>query len=109
MGSAEQPVRKPAAKRRQQSQPTQEKSVPVQDEQAQKTAAANERARLNTQIQSILSKAKYDTAIISYVASFAVRKLGEPYAKKGIYQGIIKQYGQKQGLEIYNLIKKEIK
>ena len=106
----EQPVKKPVAKRKQQKQPAQEKAAPPQEDQAQKAAAAsNERARLNNQIQSILSKAKYDTAVISYVASFAARKLGEPYAKKGIYQGIIKQYGQKQGLEIYNLIKKEIK
>ena len=67
-----------------------------------------EKTRLNAAVQRILSDAKYDTAIIAFVASFAVKLYGTENAKRSTYTGIIKQYGQKEGLQIYNLIKKEL-
>ena len=67
-----------------------------------------EKTRLNAAVQRILSDAKYDTSVISFVASYAVKCYGTPNSKRAIYTAIIKQYGQKEGLDIYTLIKKEL-
>ena len=67
-----------------------------------------EKTRLNAAVQRILSDAKYDTSVISFVASYAVKCYGTPNSKRATYTAIIKQYGQKEGLDIYTLIKKEL-
>ncbi|MBR5094091.1 MAG: hypothetical protein IK095_03265 [Oscillospiraceae bacterium] len=59
----------------------------------------------NISIQQTLSKAKYDTHIIGFVSSLASKAYGDSKIRQTVYRGIIKQYGQKQGLAIYNDIK----
>ena len=90
--------------------------APEHQGQEQKTALkpqenggkGQEKTRLNAAVQRILSDAKYDTAVIAFVASYAVKLYGTENAKRSTYTGIIRQYGQKEGLQIYNLIKKEL-
>lgn len=62
----------------------------------------------NSEIQKILSNAKFNNDIISHVASLSCRHHNEQNAKQTIYQSIIARYGQKQGLNIYNHIKSSI-
>lgn len=64
--------------------------------------------QLNAQIQKILSKASFDNKIISYTASLICKHHNEKNAKLTIYKAIVAKYGQKQGLSIYNLIKKSL-
>lgn len=60
---------------------------------------------LNNKVQMVLSKAKYDTKIISHVASLISKTYGDKKIKQIVYRDLLKTYGQKQGLEIYNLVK----
>ena len=59
----------------------------------------------NVSIQQALSKAKYDTHVIGFVSSAASKAYGDTKIRQTVYRQIIKQYGQKQGLAIYNEIK----
>lgn len=68
-------------------------------------APQSEKSILNARIQQTLSKAKYDNTIVAQVASMTSKAFGDPKIKQLVYRGLIKQYGQKTGLEIYNLIK----
>ncbi len=61
--------------------------------------------RINNEVQKLLSKAKYSTEIISYVAGLAAKKHGEKNGKMAIYRNIISTYGRDQGLEIYDRLK----
>ncbi|MDE5679557.1 MAG: hypothetical protein K2I01_03905, partial [Lachnospiraceae bacterium] len=62
----------------------------------------------NSEIQKLLSKAKFNNDIISHVASLSCRHHNEKNAKQTIYQSIIARYGQTQGRNIYNHIKNSI-
>lgn len=70
------------------------------------TKESDEKVRLNNEVQQVLSKEKVDSDIIGSVASLVTKKVNEKNAKQTIYRSIISQYGQKRGLNIYNLIKK---
>ena len=74
-----------------------------------KTYSSAEKNDLNTKVQQALSKAGMDNKIISGTASIVSKKCNEEGAKKTIYNEIIKQYGQKKGLDIYNHIKDILK
>lgn len=65
-------------------------------------------SNLNKEIQKILSNANLDNNIVNYVASLVCKHHNEKNAKQTIYRSIISKYGQKQGLNIYNHIKKRI-
>lgn len=85
---------------------------PVQERQTKNRGQATpsaDRSAINTKVQQTLSKAKYDTHVISYVASLTTKNIGDSKVKQIVYRDIIKQYGQKKGLEIYNLIKPLLK
>lgn len=76
---------------------------------ASKTASAsNPETQLNHEIQQILSKASCDNEVITYVAPLVCRLHKEQNPKQNIYRTIVAKYGQKQGLEIYNHIKKSL-
>lgn len=102
------PQVEPAATSEERTQTTK----PIQERQAksrgQGTPSAD-RSAINTKVQQTLSKAKYDTHVISYVASLTTKNIGDSKVKQIVYRDIIKQYGQKKGLEIYNLIKPLLK
>ena len=105
--------KKPAARRKtEKKEPVKKaeevRTVPETAAKPQESGKGQEKTRLNAAVQRILSDAKYDTAIISFVASLAVKLHESENAKRATYTGIIKQYGQKEGLTIYNLIKKEL-
>ncbi len=72
------------------------------------TVTTKEKTSTNTEIQKALSNANYNNDIISYVASTAVKNLGEKNGKQQTYRAIITKYGQNKGLNIYNHIKKII-
>ena len=67
--------------------------------------ASDRRNEVNTDIQKILSKAGYPGDLINGTASFVSRNIRQDGYKQIIYRGIIKELGQKTGLEVYRLIK----
>lgn len=72
------------------------------------SVTAREKTDTNKAIQQLLSKAGYPNDIISYVASTVVQNLGVKNGKQQTYRTIISKYGQTNGLEIYNHIRKQI-
>lgn len=62
----------------------------------------------DNKIQETLNKAKFSSDIVSYVSSLVSTHNGETNAKLTIYRSIVSKYGQKQGLNIYNHVKKLI-
>lgn len=74
----------------------------------QPTAETSPTSVLNCKIQQILSKASCSNEIISFVASLVCKHYKQQNAKQLIYRSIIAKYGQKQGLNIYNHIKKSL-
>ena len=88
----------PSAKR-------QAKSAPKKAAAPAESLSGKSKNSFNISIQQTLSKAKYDTHIIGFVSSLASKAYGDSKIRQTVYRGIIKQYGQKQGLAIYNDIK----
>ncbi|MBR6258510.1 MAG: hypothetical protein IKR23_14240 [Lachnospiraceae bacterium] len=71
----------------------------------QKNQPNSDVTRINNEVQKILSKAKYETEIISHVAGLAAKSHGVKNGKMAIYRGIISKYGREKGLEIYDHLK----
>ncbi len=71
-------------------------------------ASAKGKTAINTKVMQLLSKAGYVNDIVAYVASATVKNYGSKDAKQQTYRAIISKYGQKEGLAIYNQIKKHI-
>lgn len=72
------------------------------------TVQASSTSILNRKIQQTLSKTSCNNEIISFVASLVCKHYKENNAKQIIYRAIVAEYGQKQGLNIYNHIKKSL-
>ena len=68
----------------------------------------DDKVKLNNEVQLALSKENIDSEVIGSVASLVTKHANEKNAKQTIYRSIISKYGQKNGLNIYNLIKKLI-
>ncbi len=87
--------------------PEGEKALPAapEAEKPKQAAQPNEKTVLNVRVQQALSKAKCDTQVISQTASLIAKAYGDPKIKQLVYRDLIKRYGQKQGLEVYNLVK----
>lgn len=78
-------------------------SPPPQNRTSQQNGAAKQ--ALNTSVQQALSKAKYEDKIISPVASLVSRAYGDKKIRQTVYRELIKLFGQKLGLEVYNHVK----
>lgn len=72
------------------------------------TVTAKDKTAMNAEIMKLLSKAGYANDIVAYVASTVVRNLGVKDGKQQTYRAIIAKYGQKNGLSIYDRIRKYI-
>ena len=72
------------------------------------TSQHNNNNNNNNEIQKILNKANFNNNIISYVASLCSKHYNDKNGKQAIYSSIVAKYGQKQGLNIYNHIKKNL-
>ena len=102
-----------------QKQPEQPQKQPEQVQQPQKQQQnrpkpqqpkgpqnqPNEKQILNTRVQQALSKAKFETQIISHCASLVAKTFGDPKVRQKVYLDLIKEYGQKKGLEVYQIVK----
>ena len=84
------------------------KAVPAAPTTQEQPSGGQVNTALNTEIQKILANAKMESSIINDVASVVVKNAAQKNGKQTIYRTIISKYGQKQGLEIYNHIKKHI-
>lgn len=71
-----------------------------------RTQTANITASLNSTIQKLLSNAGFSSDIINHTASLVSKNHQKANGKQSVYRAIITTYGQKQGLNIYNHIKK---
>lgn len=65
-------------------------------------------SQLNTEIHKTLSKASFDNKVIGYISSLICKHYNDKNAKQTIYKAIVLKYGQKQGLNIYNHVKKSL-
>ena len=86
------------------------KSVPKKAVKAHSVSAASaSKVAMNTKVQQVLSKAKYESPAIAYMASLVTKNVGDAKIKQTVYRSTIAQFGQKKGLEIYNLVKPLLK
>ena len=79
--------------------------APEEKQSGRKALAPADRAVMNTAVQQVLSKAKYDNSIISSAASLVIKMYKDGTNMQELYRGFIKSFGREQGLEVYNLIK----
>ncbi len=63
---------------------------------------------LSNEVQRVLSQANYNSEIVNAVAALCAKHSKKNNAKHNIYLAVVGKYGQKQGLSIYNQIKKLI-
>ncbi len=63
---------------------------------------------INNEVQKKLSNANFANDVVNHVASLVCKHHDERNAKQLIYRAIISKYGQNQGLNIYNHIKKSL-
>ena len=75
---------------------------------AKAASTGKSKTAVNSEIIQILSKARFDNDIVTYVASVVVKNIDVKNGKQQIYRTIISKYGQDKGLNIYNHIKKYI-
>ena len=90
--------RKPAGKRtRQDSSPRQTaKPAPAQPDR---------KTRLNNRLMQVLSENQVDNATTMKAVAVTISHYADRNIKQMTYRSIIKEFGQKRGLELYNLIK----
>ena len=72
------------------------------------TAAAQPNSavtRINNEVQKVLSKAKYETETISFVAGLTAKSHSTKGGKMAVYRGIISKFGRDKGLKIYDSLK----
>ncbi|MBO6158892.1 MAG: hypothetical protein J6P72_06500 [Firmicutes bacterium] len=87
--------------------PSSQPKQPTPSSQPEKRSGAQV-TELNNKLQSILSKEKVDQTVIAFTTSMVRKAMMEKNHKAIIYRAMIGQFGQKNGLTYYNLIKKEI-
>lgn len=66
-----------------------------------------EAIQIRSEIQKSLSNVNFGNDVANSVASLVAKHYNEKDGKQAIYRSIILKYGQKQGLNIYNHIKKK--
>lgn len=108
---ASQPEAKAEAAPEPQSEPQPEAPAPaVKPKKAAKAKAASAgKAAANNMVQQVLSKAKVDSPDIAFMASLVSKHTGQEKMKQTVYRATIAKFGQKRGLEIYNLVKSLLK
>lgn len=85
-------------------------ATPVKPKKAAKAKAASAgKAAANNMVQQVLSKAKVDSPDIAFMASLVSKHTGQEKMKQTVYRATIAKFGQKRGLEIYNLVKSLLK
>ena len=88
-------------------------ATPVKPKKAAKakslSAASAGKAAANNMVQQVLSKAKVDSPDIAFMASLVSKHTGQEKMKQTVYRSTIAKFGQKRGLEIYNLVKSLLK
>ena len=75
-------------------------------EETKSSVSSKKNTEINTEIQKALGKGGFSNDITNYVASTVVKNIGAKNYKQQIYRTIISKYGQGNGLNIYNHIKK---
>jgi hypothetical protein len=68
----------------------------------------DEKTQLNNQVQKALAAAGKPGEVISYVTSVAMHHAGAQDGKQSVYRTMVAEYGQAQGRDIYNRIRKYI-
>ncbi len=88
-------------------------TTPVKPKKAAKakssSASSAGKAAANNMVQQVLSKAKVDSPDIAFMASLVSKHTGQEKMKQTVYRATIAKFGQKRGLEIYNLVKSLLK
>ena len=80
----------------------------AQNPSADKKRIAQEKMHMNNAISKTLSQAKYDSSIIGFVSSQAVKHFSDTNRKQRVHGVIVQKYGQEKGLEIYKCIRQHL-
>lgn len=87
----------------------QEEKTVVKKSNEEKNATANvKKDRPSAEIRKILKTAQKDADTINYVGNLLDAHINEKGYKQLIYRAVVSKYGQGQGLDIYNRIKKHL-
>jgi chemotaxis protein histidine kinase CheA len=68
----------------------------------------DENTERSNQMEQALAAAGKSSEVIAYVTSVAVRHAGKDNARQTVYRTMVAEYGQEQGRDIYNRIRKYI-
>ena len=90
--------RKPAGKRARQDAAPRQTAKPAPAQPDRKT-------RLNNRLMQVLSENQVDNATTMKAVAVTISHYADKNIKQMTYRSIIKEFGQKRGLELYNLIK----
>ena len=103
-------TKQPEAQSGAQQRPAQQKNAqnPAEMQNAGKPEA-NAADPAKVRIAAALQKGGIDESVADSVWLLAQSLRGAPAPLRDIYQGIVKKYGQKKGLAIYNQVKSELK
>ena len=71
----------------------------------QKKVLPNKKMKINLDVQHVLAKANVAVELVNGVASLVSQNYAEDKRKQIIYLTLLSKYGQKDGLQLYNLIK----
>ena len=66
---------------------------------------ANKKMKINLDVQHVLAKENIAVELVNGVASVVSQNYAEDKRKQIIYLTLLSKYGQKDGLQLYNLIK----
>ncbi|MDO4492347.1 MAG: PIN domain-containing protein [Clostridia bacterium] len=77
----------------------------TETKETDKQRRGQEANAMHNAVQKALSKEKVDTNTIAFLASLTAKHYGERNDKQTIYRAVIKQYGQKEGLRLYGIMK----
>lgn len=87
--------------------PAVETRAEVTEKVAKEESEPDAHSLMNNKLMSLLRN-KLDANVIGSIASIVIKHMDEKNYKQVTYRAMVKKFGQKQGLEYYNMIKKEI-
>lgn len=85
------------------------KNAAAEKKEAEAKKEPADKTEINNETMKALSNAGFNADIVGYVPSVVAKNIGVKNVKQQVYRAIISKYGQKQGLEIYSVIKKIVK
>lgn len=98
----EEPAESQPAAEKPAEKPNRKKAAPAKPKGS---AAPDKKTQLNNALMKALSDKKVDNDTTMKILGIAMPLFGDTAIKQLTYRGMVKEFGQKKGLELYNIIK----